>query len=346
MRKHKKAIISVSVILVVILGIGAFSYITVNTALNKMPRVDDTVEMIPREQEDFETDVADDTGLEVIAPEDVEWEPYTAETPIGESSGNSGNSGNSGKSGGGRKLLNFLLVGQDRRPGEGRQRSDTMILISINTKTKQVSMISFLRDLYVQIPGYTDNRLNAAYVFGGFPLLKKALYINFGISVDGCFEVDFVGFTALIDQIGGVDVSLTAAEANRIGKGTREGMNHLNGAQALAYARIRKIDSDFQRTNRQRTVLLAAFDKVKTLGVTEIIQLLDAALPFLTTDMTNADIYSTAIKLLPMVTSVSIKTYHIPPDGTYRPVYIRKMAVLYPDLAAIRKILQYQYLPL
>ena len=91
-----------------------------------------------------------------LAPEEVDWseiEPFLDDD-----------------------LLNILLVGQDRREGEGRQRSDSMILCSINPATKQISMISFLRDLYVQIPGgYSDNRLNAAYVFGGFPLLMDCL---------------------------------------------------------------------------------------------------------------------------------------------------------------------------
>ena len=339
MKKRKILLIVLSVFLLLILGVAGFSYFTVNSTLNKMPRVDnDSIEIIPREQEDFETDIAVDyeevsrehiqLDLEIIRPEEVVLETYSEPEPVDD------------------HLLNFLLVGQDRRPGEGRQRSDTMILCSINTKTKKVSMISFLRDLYVQIPGYSDNRLNAAYVFGGFPLLKSALYVNFGITVDGCFEVDFDGFTALIDQIGGVDITLTEAESSRVGKGTSAGLNHLDGRQALAYARIRKIDSDFQRTNRQRTVLLAAFNKVKGLGVTKLMQLLDTALPYLTTDMSNGDIYATAIKLLPLVTSVSVSTYSVPPEGTYSNVYIRQMAVLYPDLAAIRRILQNKYLPI
>lgn len=82
------------------------------------------------------------------------------------------------------ELINILLVGQDRRNGESRQRSDTMILCSINPKTGETSLVSFLRDLYVQIPGgYADNRLNATYRFGGFELLDATLTENFGISM-------------------------------------------------------------------------------------------------------------------------------------------------------------------
>ena len=324
MKKGKKKNTALIVILVIVIGLGAAGFIAAKRYVGKINRVDEEIETVAPADEDFETEPNE--GLTEIAPEEVEWgdvEPLTDDD-----------------------LLNILLVGQDRRPGQGRQRSDSMILCSVNAKTKKVSMISFLRDLYVQIPGYTDNRLNAAYVFGGFPLLKSSLHTNFGVTVDGCFEVDFNGFIALIDQIGGIDMSLTAAEANRIGRGTSEGMNHLNGEAALAYARIRKIDSDFQRTNRQRKVLMACFEKVKNCSLKEILSLLNQALPYLTTDMTDAQIMSMVTKLFPLATSADINTYYIPPDGTYSNVYIRGMAVLYPDLNSIRDILKNEYLPL
>lgn len=84
-----------------------------------------------------------------------------------------------------------------------------MILCSINLETGETSLISFLRDLYVQIPGgYSDNRLNATYAFGGFDLLDATLTENFGVSIDGNFEVDFTGFEAIIDMVGGIDIEL------------------------------------------------------------------------------------------------------------------------------------------
>ena len=329
LRRHgsgRRRIAALALVVLVLLAGGAV-FSTVNHYLNMINRIDpkDLV-VVPPSQEDFEED--EDTGLTPIDPEAAMLSTVPEGYSVDE------------------ELLNFLLVGQDRRPGEGRQRSDSMILISINPDKKKVAMISFLRDLYVTIPGYSDNRLNAAYVFGGFPLLKAALFANFGVTVDGCFEVDFDGFRTLIDQIGGIDIELTAAESERIGKGTYEGMNHLNGKQALAYARIRKIGTDFARTNRQRTVLLAAYEKVRTKSPTELIRLLEQALPILTTDMTNAQIYATAFQLIPIVSSVSISSYYIPPDGTYYDVYIRKMAVMLPDLAMIRSKLVNEYLPI
>ena len=321
--KIQKKYLIPAIIVFLILALAATAVITSNHYLNKINRVGDDVEIIAPEDEDFETE--ENTGLEELDPEQVEW-------------------GTVAESLGDEKLINILLVGQDRRPGEGRQRSDAMIVVSINQENKKISMISFLRDLYVQIPGYSDNRLNAAYVFGGFPLLKSALNTNFGITIDGCFEVDFNGFMALIDQIGGVDIYLTAAECERV-YGASEGMNHLDGHQALSYARIRKIGTDFARTNRQRTVLLAAFDVVKQKSLTELLRLLDNALPYITTDMSNTEIYSLATKLFPLISSVKINSYYIPPDGMYSNVYIRQMAVLYPDLGAIRNILKNEYLP-
>lgn len=248
-------------------------------------------------------------------------------------------------------LINILLVGQDRREGQGRQRSDTMILCSINPETGETSLISFLRDLYVQIPGgYSDNRLNATYVFGGFELLDATLTENFGVSIDGNFEVDFTGFKTLIDMVGGIDIELTSAEAtymNIYGSGSfTEGMSHLDGYNTLAYAQIRKIDSDFSRTERQRKVLLTAYGKIKNLSAGELLELLYNALPYLSTDLTDGEILSLAYRLLPLASSVSINSYTVPANDCYYNANIRGMAVLVPDLTRIRQYLEEEYLPL
>ena len=248
-------------------------------------------------------------------------------------------------------LINILLVGQDRREGEGRQRSDTMILCSINPETGETSLISFLRDLYVQIPGgYSDNRLNATYVFGGFELLNVTLTENFGVSIDGNFEVDFTGFEAIIDMVGGIDIELTSAEAAYMNKcghpSIVSGVNHLDGAEALTYARARKIDSDFGRTERQRKVLLAVYEQAKNLPVSELLSLLYNTLPYLTTDLTDGEIVSLAYRLLPLASSVSINSYTVPANDCYYNANIRGMAVLVPDLTRIRQYLEEEYLPL
>ena len=317
-----KKIIALNV--VVILGVmSALSAFIINHYLNRINRVDAAFQRIEPADEDFEKDPY--SGQDVMNPEDVKWDDPESLNDD--------------------RLLNILLVGEDRRPGEGRQRSDTMIVISINQRKRKVAMISFLRDLYVQIPGYSNNRLNSSYTFGGFPLLKSALYTNFGITIDSCFEVDFAGFRALIDAVDGIDITLTEEEAEAIGLGTVEGENHLNGKQALTYARLRKIGTDFGRTKRQRTVLLAALQKVKKISFTDLLRLLEDTLPYLTTDMTNSEIYLTLLKLFPLVTSSKIDSYYIPPEGAYLNLYINEMDILYPDLAKIRELLKNEYLP-
>lgn len=90
-------------------------------------------------------------------------------------------------------VVNVLLVGQDTRKAEERARSDSMILLSVNKNTNQLTMISLMRDLYVQIPGYSDNKLNAAYAFGGFELLDETIATNFGIAVDYNVEAQLQG---------------------------------------------------------------------------------------------------------------------------------------------------------
>lgn len=248
------------------------------------------------------------------------------------------------------ELINILLVGQDQREGESRQRSDTMILCSINPKSGETSLVSFLRDLYVQIPGgYSDNRLNATYVFGGFELLDATLTENFGVSIDGNFEVDFTGFEAIIDMVGGIDIELTSAEADYINKRNDTsivaGLNHLNGAETLTYARARKIDSDFGRTERQRKVLMAVYEQTKNLPASELFDLMNNALPYLTTDLTDSEILSLAYRLLPLASSISISSHTVPASDCYYSANIRGMSVLVPDLPLIRQRLE-EYLPL
>lgn len=240
-------------------------------------------------------------------------------------------------------VLNILLIGQDRRPGQGRQRSDAMILCSINTETKTLTLTSFLRDLYVQIPGYQDNRLNAPYALGGMELLKRTLKHNFGVSVDGCLEVDFSQFERIIDLMGGVDIELTSAEADHLnrgyGFGLKAGINHLNGQQALAYSRIRAIGTDFGRTNRQRTVLAALVEQSRNISLKQMNSLLEGILGLITTDMSNGQIMKLALESFPMLTDLKVKTQYIPAEGTYQFASIRGMSVIVADMEANRQLL-------
>jgi len=230
---------------------------------------------------------------------------------------------------GGEDIINILLIGQDRRKGQGRQRSDAMILCTINKKTGTLTMTSFLRDMYVEIPGYRNNKINTCYAVGGMELLDACLEKNFGIHVDANVEVDFEGFMELVDMVGGVKVELTSAEArylNRRGNwdveanknwSLKEGVNTLTGSQALAYSRIRELGMDFERTDRQRKVLSALVEEVKDLNLLEINGLITKAVTLVTTDMTNKEIFAYAVDLFPLLSDLKINTQRIPADGTY-----------------------------
>lgn len=318
MKKSLKIFGVIVVIAAVIAGtVIAVNHFTDNTELNNESTVHETQTAESVENTD-----------NILEPEDVEWNGDEFE-----SLNNDG-------------LVNLLLIGQDKREGEDRQRSDAMILCSFNPKNNKLSMISFLRDLYVQIPGYEDNRLNAAYAYGGFDLLKETLELNFGISVDGCLESDFEGFKKIIDTVGGVDIELTAAEAEIVGNGATEGVCALNGEQALTYARIRKIDSDFQRTSRQRKIMGAVFEKAKTYSLPELAMFFSEIIPLMATDMTQDEMMTLALTFASSFHNVEVKSCIVPAEGTYKNAMIRGMAVLVPDLYEIKKLIFEEYLPM
>lgn len=245
-----------------------------------------------------------------------------------------------------KDVVNILLIGQDRREGEDRARSDAMILVTIHKERKSIVLTSFLRDLYVQIPGYGSNRINASYAWGGMKLLNETLEQNFGIYVDGNVEVDFNQFSQIVDLVGGVEIELRGDEArminSEVGGSLAEGTQKLNGAQALSYARIRKLDADgdFSRTQRQRTLIDAIIRQVKDAGMLKLLSIVDDVLPMVTTDMSNSEILGYAAALLPMLSRASITSQRIPADGAYTYASVDGMSVLKADMEANRKILQ------
>ena len=246
----------------------------------------------------------------------------------------------------GSDLLNILLIGQDARDGDSQARSDAMILCSYNKETNTLVMTSFLRDLYVEIPGHSSNRINAAYSFGGTALLKKTLEHNFGLYIDGSIEVDFSHFAEIIDHLGGVEIQLRQDEADTINKQTgsdlSEGLQKLNGAQALSYSRIRNldIDGDFSRTDRQRKVIMALMDAFRDIRVTELTPMLNDLLPMITTDLNPGQILFCALDVIPNLPSMETDSQRIPADGTFSDQTIDGMAVLVADMAAQRQHLK------
>lgn len=244
-------------------------------------------------------------------------------------------------------VINIMLIGQDARPGEKQTRADTMILVSINKKTNAIHMMSFMRDLYVQIPGgYSDNRLNAAYRFGGSELLNETIQLNFGITVDGNVTVGFEQFEKVINVLGGVDVSLTAEEADYMNKNLNvgtvtEGVNHLDGNQALQFCRIRKIGSDFGRTERQRRVLTAVANSFKGADFGTLMGIVNNVLPYIYTDLDDGEIVSYATAAITaFINGGTIQNGRVPQNGHFEYKTIRNMSILLPDLLKCNEYLK------
>lgn len=317
-----------AVILTAMLGVT----VAAHSLMNKMNRVDGSEQstMSAEEMQAFLENQKKEGGSgPSISAGDVDWGDMIS-TLLGDSD----------------DVINILLIGQDRRPGETRARSDSMILCTVNRDSKSIILTSFMRDLYVQIPGYGSNRINASYAWGGMELLNQTMEQNFGIYIDGNVEVDFSQFAEIVDLLGGVPMELRSDEASYInsdtGSSLSSGMQVLSGKQALSYARIRKLDADgdFSRTNRQRKVIGAMFDQVKDSGLTTLLGLLNDVLPMITTDMSNGEILGYAAKVFPMFSRATITSQRVPADDAYYGAMIDGMSVLVADMDKTREMLQ------
>lgn len=255
-------------------------------------------------------------------------------------------------------VINVLLIGNDSRLGADDGRSDAMILVSISDKTKTVTMTSFLRDMYVEIPGHDGNRLNAAYAYGGPQLLMETIEYNFDIPVHRYALVNFEAFANLVDAVNGIDLDVTNEEVKLINGYLMEynqllgrdltydwldenasGVIHLNGPQALAYTRNRYIGTDFGRTERQRKVLAEVFKKLPGAMMTNGNGVIDGLFPNLTTNLKQRECYSIALSGWKVV-GYDMVQQCVPLEGTYSNATIRSMAVLQVDFDANKKFLQ------
>ncbi len=238
-------------------------------------------------------------------------------------------------------VFTILLVGVDSYQDTYTGRSDVQMLMSINQKSKKLVICSILRDCYVSIPGHGNNRINAAYGEGGTNLLTQTIKNNFGIPVDRVAIINFKVVTDFVDSIGGVDVDLSPEEVEIINNGSSgylsgAGLNHLNGDQALTYARIRKIDSDFSRTKRQRVVMEDALEKVGNMSLTQQSSLLQEFLPRVHSDLTRSEVINLASLIL-RLKSFDVKSFAIPIDGSWSDMRVSGMDVLDIDFSANRK---------
>lgn len=251
-------------------------------------------------------------------------------------------------------VMNILLMGTDARENNERGRSDSMILISINKETKKIIMTSFLRDMYVAIPGIGNSRLNHAYSYGGADLAVETVEKNFKIKINRYAQINFASFVELVDDVGGVEIDISEDEIqylnnylngiNKLEGGTptekltSAGKQKLDGRQALAYSRIRYVGTDFGRTERQRTVLTKVFEKAKGMSLSEIDDLADKLLPLVTTNLTENEIFSLIIKS-PSYLNYNLNSCRVPDDDTWENMVIDSMDVLGIDFDKNQKYL-------
>ena len=255
-------------------------------------------------------------------------------------------------------VYNILLLGVEAigNNNVASGRTDSIMIATINTKQKTLGLTSLMRDSYVTVPGYYDTRINAAFGLGGVPLMYETIAYNYGLRLDGSAIVSFKTFQKVIDDLGGVDIELTPAEAeylnttNYVSKKSnrtlKPGINHMNGNQALGYARVRKratldgSNNDFGRTSRHRRVMAAVFKEVKKSNPVTLVKLLDTVFSEVQTDIKKSNASSYLAEVLELsLDGVPLDNLRLPIDGTYQGVIINKAAVVTFDSAANREAL-------
>ena len=242
---------------------------------------------------------------------------------------------------------NVLLLGSDARSDNEQSRTDTMMICSVNKTTGEIKLASIMRDTAVSFEGYTNVRINSAFAYGGANLAMKVVNECFGMNISDYAYVNFEGFSKIAESLGGVDMDITEAEMVRIndsvkeqyyiyisqGKMTYEAAEaeyyatgelktygagtHLNGMQALGYARIRKIDSDFSRAGRQQKVLNALLMQMKGADITTIMSAVIGNASYFKTNIELNTIISLAQLVLGNESLTGIKTYSLPVSGSY-----------------------------
>lgn len=233
-------------------------------------------------------------------------------------------------------VLNVLLLGTDSQSAGDGGRSDSILVVSVDARHKKFKITSLMRDLWVKIPGHAQDRINAAYAYGGPKLTMDTIKSNFGITIDRYAFVDFDNFEHIVDSVGGIDVDLSSAEVTYINKnsGNRNGflrgsgLMHLNGRQALTHCRNRdSIGSDYDRTRRQRDVLKAMFEKAKTLNIAQIPKLISTIAPMVTTNFRPSEIARLASNS-PQYVKFNVEQFRLPTDDNVKSETIDHKMVL------------------
>lgn len=232
--------------------------------------------------------------------------------------------------------LNILLLGTDARGTNKYSRTDTMIVLSVNSTTGEAKLSSIMRDIWVQLPSHGGAKLNAACVYGGPEMTMRTINEYFHLNIRYYALVNMRCLVSIVDALGGIRIDVTPSERyaiNRLitsdaksGDGNRafattyvqesgEGVL-LNGKQALAFARIRKSDSDYARTERQRKVLATIAKQLQQQGVFAITAMIPSLLEYVETNLTFDQVTTLAMTAMQMDVD-SLTQFRVPAEGTY-----------------------------
>lgn len=325
-KKKKGKIVSAVIILIILaILIGGFAF--VKGKLNLIDYDDGKKEYATIQEGDEDQLDLDLSGLEQVDPQGIpSGEIYKDEN-----------------------VINVLLLGTDERTKDfsDNARSDSMMLLSINTKEHTAKLVSLERGMGVPIlagpyKGQYD-WLTHCFRYGGADLVMQEVRECFRVDVERFVRVNFTSVEYIVDLLGGIDVSLTAKEAeyfNQCGRNVTVGVNHFDGETALFYARLREIDSDWQRVKRQQTVIQACADKLKGSSVSTLNELLNQILPMVQTNFTQGEIAKLMLEA-PEFLGVEFERMTLPEHGTYGGMIgMGGRSMFAPDFAENAKILR------
>ena len=221
-------------------------------------------------------------------------------------------------------ITNVLLVGTDGRDVNEKARADSIIIATLDNNNKEIRLTSLFRDTLVDIDGYGPYKLNAAMAFGGINLLKDTIQETYNINIDKYIIINFWGFEAIIDQMGGLEIDVKDYQLDELNKYigestggndcpvTESGLQLLNGKQALSYARIRKgVGDEFERTERQREVLFKVAEKLRETKPTKYLGIMNSMLDYINTNIDLLDALNMAYTIYKFP-SLETKQIHIP----------------------------------
>lgn len=328
-----------------------FALVYINFNLSKMrytkiPQDDESLgikqeEVLPEDpssQAKLPDDNKDDKKQEEIKKEEVKKDVILDEVEQGDKFKN--------------KIINIALLGGDSRRKNQASHTDAVIVLSIDSVHKKIKMSSIMRDTYLNVHGHGKTKLTHAYSYGGPGLTIRTLNESFTLGIREFVFIDFSGFEKLIDSLDGIEIDIKQYEIKETNKYIKEiasmrkakctllkrpGVQKLNGQQALSYSRIRHVgNGDYERTERQRRVLAAIFQKVKAAGPLKYPSIAASILPYVETNISKTDIVKMGMYILSSDIS-NIEEKRFPMDGYYKGKTINKVWYIVTDVSLTRK---------